>query len=94
MKPFDLEKALAGEPVRLRNGCKAFVKYQIPDEFHTESPLSGYFLKSFLGRIRANRQSWRLNGKVNQSLEHDEDIVSMWQEPNPRVQLDLPCPLK
>ncbi|RZN51764.1 pyruvate kinase, partial [Avibacterium paragallinarum] len=29
MKPFDLEKALAGEPVKLKNGYKAFIKLDL-----------------------------------------------------------------
>ena len=33
MKEFDLEAALNGEPVMLRNGCKAIVYYKIPDEY-------------------------------------------------------------
>lgn len=31
MKPFDLEKALAGEPVQLRDGRKAMFIGKIPD---------------------------------------------------------------
>ena len=33
MKEFDLEAALNGEPVLLRNGRKGLVFYRIPDEF-------------------------------------------------------------
>lgn len=29
MKPFNLEKALAGEPVKLKNGLKAFVLVEL-----------------------------------------------------------------
>lgn len=33
-QPFDLNRALNGEPVLLRNGAKAFVKFQLnkPDD--------------------------------------------------------------
>lgn len=33
MKPFDLEKALAGEPVVLHNGSKAILYYRVPDHY-------------------------------------------------------------
>ena len=32
MKPFNLEKALAGEPVILKNGLKAFIKMDLANE--------------------------------------------------------------
>lgn len=34
MKEFDLDKALNGEPVVLRNGCKAIVYYKVPNEYN------------------------------------------------------------
>lgn len=33
MKPFELEKALAGEAVELRNGSKAILYYRVPDHY-------------------------------------------------------------
>lgn len=36
MKPFNLEKALAGEPVKLRGGQKAYIKYVLGDEYNTK----------------------------------------------------------
>ena len=33
MKEFNLDAALNGEPVKLRNGLKAIVYHRIPDEF-------------------------------------------------------------
>ncbi|MDO9858950.1 hypothetical protein Q7453_11475, partial [Glaesserella parasuis] len=32
-EPFDLKRALNGEPVMLRNGLKAYVKYVMPPEY-------------------------------------------------------------
>ncbi|WP_101774926.1 pyruvate kinase [Pasteurella oralis] len=37
MKAFDLEKALAGEPVVLRDGSKAFVKFEVPKELRANN---------------------------------------------------------
>ena len=31
MKPFNLENALKGEPVLLKNGDKGYVKFLVPD---------------------------------------------------------------
>lgn len=38
---FDLEKALAGHPVRLRNGEKAYIRFR-EAELHDEIELGGY----------------------------------------------------
>lgn len=99
MKPFDLEKALAGEPVKLRNGNKAFVLARIPDtEVKSNGgkvnyPLLGYVCNRD-GRYGSTEQ-WTDNGKFAIcDEEHLFNIVEMWQEPRPRVQLDLPAPLK
>jgi len=40
IKPFDLDKALNGEPVRLRNGRKAYVYCIIPNQFVDRSPFT------------------------------------------------------
>lgn len=91
MKPFDLEKALAGEPVKLRNGYKAYIKYNLEGEpcFDSNFPLQGYFINNGVVIF-----SWSLKGEATSIVGNDLDIVGMWEEPRPRVQLDLPCPLK
>lgn len=43
MKPFDLELALAGEPVRLLVGYKAYVRYKLDDKPKSNYPLQGYY---------------------------------------------------
>ena len=39
MKQFDLEKALAGEAVELRNGSKAILYYRVPDHYTLDDGL-------------------------------------------------------
>ena len=65
MKEFNLDAALNGEPVMLRNGGKAVVKYNLLNEVEklevrdTVYPLIGY---RFDG-IYINTTSWNLTGK-------------------------------
>lgn len=100
MKPFDLEKALAGEPVMLRDHTKAYVKYEITDNslkfLLSTDQLHGYYVETE-GNV-CGFLSWDKNGvylyQSNHPIESDEDIIGMWEEPRPRVKLDLPCPLK
>lgn len=92
MKPFDLEKALAGEPVKLRNGNKAYVKYMLHAPRSTY-PVRGYRL-SRNGEFE-HTSAWTELGKFSDYDDlHELDIIGMWQESRPRVQLDLPAPLK
>lgn len=93
MKSFNLEKALAGEPVVTRKGEKAFILSNLNNledkGFNPYYPLVGII------KNRLDVFCWTLEGRI--SLQNDEalgDIVGMWEEPRPRVQLDLPCPLK
>lgn len=90
---FSLEKALAGEPVVTRKGEKAFILSNLNNledkGFNPDYPLVGII------QNRSDIFCWTLEGRI--SLQNDEalgDIVGMWEEPRPRVQLDLPCPLK
>ncbi len=78
MKPFDLEAALKGEPVRLRDGRKAFIIFDLRSKFDeayfaplvviaedtciTFHPISGAF-------HGADGELW------------DDDIIGMWEEP-------------
>ncbi|RGE48284.1 hypothetical protein MHD_05595 [Mannheimia granulomatis] len=80
MKEFDLEKALAGEPVKLRNGRKAYIKYSLKKEMvehgvYTE--IQGYILNEknqFLCPC-----SWTAEGKYS-DLNSEDDIIGMWEE--------------
>ncbi|WP_240019690.1 pyruvate kinase [Mannheimia haemolytica] len=96
MKPFDLNKALAGEPVKLRNNDKAFVKYLISDDYirdNKDHQVQGYTVDEenvFLSEV-----SWAVSGShFNDGTIAQYDIVGMWEEPRPAVTLTLPCPLK
>ncbi|POY44055.1 hypothetical protein C3007_06980 [Avibacterium gallinarum] len=88
MEPFDLEKALAGEAVQLRNGKKAYVKYQLPKEFNSGYPLHGFYTTQGFGNdsdIKAEFSSWTLEGKYYNGLnEYENDIIGMWEEPKPK----------
>ncbi|AHG83049.1 Pyruvate kinase [Bibersteinia trehalosi USDA-ARS-USMARC-189] len=95
-KPFDLEKALQGEPVKLRNNDKAFVKYLISDDYirdNKDHQVQGYIVDEenvFLSEV-----SWTVSGShFNDGTIAQYDIVGMWEEPRPTVTLTLPCPLK
>lgn len=94
MKPFDLRKALAGEPVKLRDGSKAWVKYVMPDDYKGEFPLRGIY-RSVITDTNYIDAIWTKAGnRFYSGCEGDLDILGMWEEPRPRVRLDLPCPLK
>lgn len=96
-EPFDLERALAGEPVKLSNGSKAFIKYVMPKEYTGLHPLNGY-LYDLDNEEEVELYQWAENGKAfatGQACVYD--IVSMWKEPEPvsnTVTVTLPRPLK
>lgn len=97
MKEFDLKAALNGEPVMLRNGEKAFVKYNLLDELENIEardavyPLIGYRL---YGNY-VSTTSWKLSGKSIHCETMKYDIVSMWEEPKKQISIeDLPKPFK
>ncbi|HGO5853582.1 TPA: pyruvate kinase [Mannheimia haemolytica] len=96
-KPFDLEKVLAGEPVKLRNGTKAIVYSNVSNLCKTGLPLKGLAYSNRDQKYTdSSYYSWTLEGKFfsGDRGEHENDIVGMWEEPRPTVTLTLPCPLK
>lgn len=85
MKQFDLEKALAGEAVELRNGSKAILYYRVPDHYTYDDelkitfPLIGIiFYKD--GTVECPNACWKDNGRFT-STTSGKDIVGMWEEP-------------
>ncbi|WP_458118753.1 pyruvate kinase [Mannheimia haemolytica] len=97
MKPFNLEEALAGKPVRLRDGRKAHVKYEIHEKYSGGSLylISGYIVNK-TGK-KAEAVSWTKRGKFYDLANcfDNYDILGMWEEPKqPRIKVDLPAPLK
>ena len=88
MKPFDLEKALQGEPVLLRDGRKGLVFYRIPDEylFYKENGEVIYKLRGITldreGLIDEINACWTLDGDYDTDIEYSNaDIIGMWEEP-------------
>lgn len=85
MKPFDLEKALAGEPVELRNGGKAILYYRVPDHYTYSDgvkitfPLVGIIFYED-GTVEDPNACWKDNGRFTSSTS-GKDIVGMWEEP-------------
>ncbi|MCT8823532.1 hypothetical protein KZ326_04055 [Glaesserella parasuis] len=79
-EPFNLDKALKGEPVMTREGNKAYIKYCLPEEYKNGFPLGGYIINS---KASINHYSWSLTGKaVEIECSHPEDIIGMWKEPD------------
>lgn len=99
-EPFNLDKALAGEPVLLRNGLKGFVHkaLETPDSRNVQyfgvaencNADGVWYLPTFWNK--------RLISSIQ--LHHEQtnyDIMGMWKEPEPEpktVTLTLPRPVK
>ncbi|MFK3558294.1 pyruvate kinase [Pasteurella multocida] len=91
MKEFNLEKALAGEPVELRNGRKAFVKFVIDNPAYIYSEFAGYYVNA---DGKGEYIGWHKDGRYDKHVGSGFDIVGMYEEPRPTVTLTLPCPLE
>ena len=74
MKPFDLQEALNGAPVKLRNGQKAYVVGL--SKVGTEDGNS-----YIVGEYGRNLCNWSKDGKYRLRRESGLDIVGMWEEP-------------
>ncbi|ATF73942.1 pyruvate kinase [Pasteurella multocida] len=90
MKEFDLEKALAGEPVVLRNGDKAFVKFVLENPLFEDDQVVGFHIDS---EGKEEVTSWGNNGVHIPNTNSIYDIIGMWEEPRPTVTLTLPAPI-
>ena len=82
MKPFDLQEALNGAPVKLRNDNKAFITFNLSNlkdwSKVTDRPLIGYSLNKS-GSLEG-LHSWTLCG-WSAGLSDIFDIVGMYEEP-------------
>ena len=85
MKLFDLEKALAGKPVVMRNGRKAVICGRVPDSYTYEGdmkvtfPLFGITLSKD-NTVDNQCVTWRDDGRFATG-ENAMDIIGMWEEP-------------
>ena len=74
MKPFDLQEALNGAPVQLRNGQKAYVV-----GLSKVDPEDGN--SYIVGEFGRNLCNWSKDGKYWLKRESEFDIVGMLEEP-------------
>lgn len=74
MKPFDLQEALNGAPVKLRNGQKAYLVGL--SKVGTEDGNS-----YIVGEYGRNLCNWSKDGRYWLKRESEFDIVGMWEEP-------------
>ena len=85
MKPFDLEKALSGEPVLLRNGMKAVICGRVQDKYKLEYgvkvtfPLLGITLHED-NTVDNQCVMWRDDGRFATGKD-GMDVIGMWEEP-------------
>ena len=95
MKEFDLKAALNGEPVMLRSGNKAYIKYNLLDDIKSLNvkvgmyPLVGYRLECNY----INNTFWDVLGIAKYRATREYDIIGMWEEPKISIE-DLPKPFK
>lgn len=82
MKPFNLDDALSGKPVKLLGGSKAYVLGCIPDGIKTNYPIRGFIVEqNNTGELTVgNTVSWTLSGENHVDTKHFEDIIGMWEE--------------
>jgi hypothetical protein len=76
MKPFDLEKALAGAPVMLRDGSKALVCAKRPDGVPARE---GYDSRKLIGWFEDGiAASWSIDGRYESDDDDIFDIIGMY----------------
>jgi hypothetical protein len=95
MKEFNLDAALNGEPVMLRNGKKAFVVYDLRNYPALmgklgKKPLNGIVFNKDGDECKYIDVEWNEAGS-NASVQFD--IIGMWEEPKISIE-DLPKPFK
>lgn len=85
MKPFDLRKALAGEPVVLRCGSKAYVLGDLRDLFPESKEvrcLIGIDSEREHSKQYSSTMRWKCNGSYYEHIyESEYDIIGMYEEP-------------
>ena len=87
MKPFNLEEALAGKLVQVRNGKKAIVLGALPSNVKTKYPLIGVIFQDEIngGFLVSQKAEWTMEGwclfNDDGKNPSGEDIIGMWEEP-------------
>lgn len=84
MKPFDLKAALAGEPVILRGGRKAFVLCDLKQYFKNPKEsrhLIGIISMETDPNSFEHSLRWYDCGAYYVATEDEYDIIGMWEEP-------------
>lgn len=86
LKPFDLQAALSGEPVMLRDGSKAFVRH-----LETEITILNNF--TLIGVIEGHPfyLSWTPEGACEE-YENDFDIIGMYPKTHIINGFEVPAP--
>lgn len=86
MRKFNLEEALQGSPVRLKNGFKAYVFADVSHLAKDENfPLVGGFsvkIRSFYDNNEKelfHALRWTKDGKCDRSI-YSHEIVGMWED--------------
>ncbi|HEA3288497.1 TPA: hypothetical protein RVS77_002118 [Pasteurella multocida] len=109
MKGFDLQRALAGEPVRLRNGKKAFVAHRLPegvinrvseDGCIYDFALLGYTVQMMysdegrkLGYRFSFEKAWKIDGRELSDGNIGDEDIVAMWNDN-IVKVELPRPLE
>nr|DAK08818.1 MAG TPA: hypothetical protein [Caudoviricetes sp.] len=97
MKKFNLEAALNGEPVILRDGRKAIIYHRVPDIYTCKNgvkvtyPVVGMTFNTD-GTVDNPCAAWMDNGRFTSGW-CGKDIVGMHEEPKISIE-DLPKPFK
>ena len=96
MKPFDLEAALEGAPVVLRNGCKAYILADTARLNNFKSIYrDGYTLVVIVdgcGIIMYMR-----DGSYDKKPDNPKNIIGMWSDPPKTIRIgeyDVPEPVR
>lgn len=91
IKPFDLQAALKGEPVMLRNGQKAFVRHH-----ETEQPTGSCWELWGIGNRKDGSTmflQWSTGGRYDMDYAvSDLDIIGMYQKTHIVNGFEVPAP--
>lgn len=95
MKPFNLEEALSGKPVRLREGTKAYVKFALKNQFSCLGELVGFVTyETSHYKDEDFLLKWDARGFICSGEENPEDIIGMWEEPKRVINgIEVPEPV-